>query len=195
MFNVDQLVKVVPLTVHEDSRGSLYEVFRSDDESFVTFGQNYMVRSRKGAVRAFHFHEFLIDHFTVVSGAAKFCFFSLPVDRDMIPPDEDIPKMNDFLRDLDDVYIDCGYDCVRDESTYDHLFTPYMDPWFKTVIATAEQPKRIDVPAGVAHGWCALEDNTILLSTGSETYCAEDPDEYRLPWNLFGADIWGIENK
>jgi dTDP-4-dehydrorhamnose 3,5-epimerase-like enzyme len=193
MLSVDELVKVVPLNVDDDSRGSLCDVFRSDDEGFITFGQNSVVRSREGAVRGFYFHEFLSNHFTVVKGAAIFWFFALPVPREGYL-DEEYPDIEVLLNTIR--HRDRTNHWENEFGTYEDLLGVYGErPWYMSVVATGEHPKRIDVPAGVAYGWCALEDDTILLSTGSETYCADDPDEYRLPWDLFGAHIWGIENK
>ena len=60
------------LVVHEDDRGTLFEALRSDWDEFAGWEQCYVVRSREGAVRAFHKHDKLIDYFTIVHGTALF---------------------------------------------------------------------------------------------------------------------------
>lgn len=64
----------------------------------------------------------------------------------------------------------------------------------ETVIATLRNPILIIVPPGVYHGWMALEDNTIMISTASEVYNRNKPDETRVPYNSFGFD-WNIKFK
>lgn len=47
------------------------------------------------------------------------------------------------------------------------------------------------IPAGVAHGagnpW---HTSTKLIYFTTQQFSPESPDEYRLPWDYFGADIW-----
>jgi dTDP-4-dehydrorhamnose 3,5-epimerase-like enzyme len=74
---------------------------------------------------------------------------------------------------------------------------PKGEPYWITL--SDRQPTRLDVPAGVWHGWLSLEPNTLLVSIGSEPYmgdnhCLEQPDEERLPANSFGA-VWEVEAK
>ncbi len=64
----------------------------------------------------------------------------------------------------------------------------------ETAIATPRNPILIIVPPGVYHGWMALEDNTIMISTASEVYNRKKPDETRVPYNSFGFD-WSIKFK
>ena len=68
------------------------------------------------------------------------------------------------------------------------------------VILTGDKLQRIAVPPGIYHGWMALEDDTILMSTGSELYMGENHDgeldEERIPWDSFdGAEQWEVKNK
>ena len=51
------------------------------------------------------------------------------------------------------------------------------------------------VPPGVYHGWMALVDNTHLISTASEVYNRENPDEERVSPYRIGTDMWGIKAK
>ena len=62
----------------------------------------------------------------------------------------------------------------------------------QSVVASERKLVRIFVPAGVIHGWCALEDDTLMISVASEPYCGYgrngDKDEKRIPHNAFDAD-------
>lgn len=77
------------------------------------------------------------------------------------------------------------YDDRKDSKTYKKI---------DTIVLTQRDPSLIIVPPGVYHGWMALEDNTILISTASEVYNREKPDEVRVPYNSFGYD-WSIKFK
>jgi dTDP-4-dehydrorhamnose 3,5-epimerase len=49
------------------------------------------------------------------------------------------------------------------------------------------------IPTGVAHGVANVYDrNMTLIYATSEKFNAQDPDEHRLPWDVFGADAWEI---
>ncbi|MBI3961573.1 MAG: dTDP-4-dehydrorhamnose 3,5-epimerase family protein, partial [Deinococcus sp.] len=58
----------------------------------------------------------------------------------------------------------------------------------------ARNPTLIGVPPGVYHGWMALEDDTQLISTASEVYNRERPDEVRIPPDSFG-DVWTVQGR
>ena len=59
-------------------------------------------------------------------------------------------------------------------------------------ILSVRRPARITVPPGIFHGWMSLEPNTILISTASEVYNREHPDEVRIPFDSFGTKIWAV---
>ena len=59
-------------------------------------------------------------------------------------------------------------------------------------VTCARNPVLIVVPPGVYHGSVSLEDNTLLISTASEVYNRERPDEVRIPHDSFG-DVWTIQ--
>ena len=63
-----------------------------------------------------------------------------------------------------------------------------------TFVMGARQPAVLTVPPGVFHGWMSLEDDTQLLSTASEVYNRERPDEVRVPYDSFGYD-WSVKFK
>jgi dTDP-4-dehydrorhamnose 3,5-epimerase len=69
------------------------------------------------------------------------------------------------------------------------------DAEVETVTITERQPKLITVPPTIFHGWQSLEDDTVLLSTGSETYNQENPDEERIAWDTYGKDVWEMTKK
>jgi len=74
------MIEVIPLTVHTDDRGYLFEVIRDwhDDEEHSVcheFGQVYIVQNpSRGTIRAFHRHQKMWDWFCIIRGRAKFCF-------------------------------------------------------------------------------------------------------------------------
>ncbi|MGD8238600.1 MAG: dTDP-4-dehydrorhamnose 3,5-epimerase family protein [Armatimonadota bacterium] len=63
-----------------------------------------------------------------------------------------------------------------------------------TITTGARRPAVIAVPPGVYHGWMALEDDTQLISTASEVYRRDNPDEVRVPPDSFG-DVWVVKGR
>jgi dTDP-4-dehydrorhamnose 3,5-epimerase len=72
-------VRTKPLKTIADDRGWLYEM-RRDEELFLGFGQVYLTAVYPGVVKAWHCHEKQTDHFTIVSGMAKFVLADLRED-------------------------------------------------------------------------------------------------------------------
>lgn len=64
-------VRIKKLKVIPDERGRLMEIFRSDDEGFIKFGQVYLTTAYPGAVKAWHYHKVQWDNFCVVKGMMK----------------------------------------------------------------------------------------------------------------------------
>ena len=64
----------------------------------------------------------------------------------------------------------------------------------KTIVLNSKKPQMIVVPPGVHHGWMGLEDDTILVSVGSEVYNKDNPDEERVPYTSFNYD-WSVKFK
>jgi dTDP-4-dehydrorhamnose 3,5-epimerase len=58
------------------------------------------------------------------------------------------------------------------------------------LILTGEEPSMVVISAGVAHGYKAGPDGATLLYAVDQQFNLEDPNEGRLPWNYFGADLW-----
>lgn len=63
-----------------------------------------------------------------------------------------------------------------------------------TFILSQRNPSLLVVPPGVYHGWMSLEDDTQMVSTASEIYNREDPDEVRIPPDSFG-DVWTVKGR
>lgn len=63
-----------------------------------------------------------------------------------------------------------------------------------TFVASARNPLLIVVPPGVFHGWMSLEDDTQMISTATEVYNRERPDEVRIPPDSFG-DVWTVKGR
>lgn len=61
-------------------------------------------------------------------------------------------------------------------------------------IISEKNPTVLVVPPGVYHGWMSLEDDTQMISTASEVYNREKPDEYRIPPDSFG-DLWTVKGR
>lgn len=58
----------------------------------------------------------------------------------------------------------------------------------------SRNPSLIIVPPGVYHGWMSLEDDTQMVSTASEVYNRENPDEVRISPDSFG-DVWAVKGR
>ena len=56
-----------------------------------------------------------------------------------------------------------------------------------TFILGERNPSILVVPPGVYHGWMSLEDDTQLISTASEVYNRDKPDEVREPTESFSS--------
>lgn len=63
-------VRVRPLQPHADPRGSLTELFRSDEGGFPASGQLILTVNLPGVIRAWHWHERQTDAIIVISGRA-----------------------------------------------------------------------------------------------------------------------------
>jgi len=73
----------------------------------------------------------------------------------------------------------------KDSSTYENM---------DTYVISSRNPSLLVVPPGVYHGWISLEDDTQLISTASEVYNREKPDEMRIPPDSFG-DVWTVKGR
>lgn len=73
----------------------------------------------------------------------------------------------------------------EDSPSYRHL---------NIFILSERNPGLLVVPPGVYHGWMSLEDDTQMISTASEVYNPENPDEVRIPPDSFG-DVWTVKGR
>jgi dTDP-4-dehydrorhamnose 3,5-epimerase len=64
----------------------------------------------------------------------------------------------------------------------------------RKVILSGEQPMQLYIPSGVAHGYKAGLEGATLLYAMDQQFNLADPNEGRLAWNFFGADLWS-ENR
>lgn len=63
-----------------------------------------------------------------------------------------------------------------------------------SLVCSARNPSLVTVPPGVFHGWMSLEDDTQMISTATEVYRREKPDEVRIPPDSFG-DVWNVKGR
>ena len=54
----------------------------------------------------------------------------------------------------------------------------------------AEEPVLLHIPAGVAHGYKAGPAGALLVYAMNSQFNPADPNEGRLPWDHFGAELW-----
>ncbi len=67
------------------------------------------------------------------------------------------------------------------------IFCLVSDKSIDRIVLSERKPQLLVVPPHVYHGWMGLEDNTTLVSIGSEEYDKENPDEERVEWDSFDA--------
>jgi len=64
----------------------------------------------------------------------------------------------------------------------------------ETFVLSDRQPSLLIIPPGHWHGWMSLEDETLVLATGSEVYNRTNPDEIRVSPDVFG-DVWTVKGR
>lgn len=57
-------------------------------------------------------------------------------------------------------------------------------------LLSGEAPALLMIPSGVAHGYRAGLRGAILLYAMNSQFDPADPNEGRLPWDFFGAELW-----
>ena len=58
------------------------------------------------------------------------------------------------------------------------------------IVLTAEEPAMLRIPPNVAHGYRAGPHGALLLYVSDQQFDPGNPDEARLAWDYFGADLW-----
>lgn len=64
----------------------------------------------------------------------------------------------------------------------------------ETYVLSERKPALLVVPPDTWHGWMSLEDNTMVVATGSEEYNRRQPDEVRVSPYVFG-DVWTVRGR
>lgn len=57
-------------------------------------------------------------------------------------------------------------------------------------VLNGEAPGLLHIPSGVAHGYKAGREGALLVYAMDSQFNLADPNEGRLPWDGFGADLW-----
>ena len=60
----------------------------------------------------------------------------------------------------------------------------------RAIILTADAPALLHIPTGVAHGYQAGPAGALLVYAMNSQFNLADPNEGRLPWDYFGAELW-----
>lgn len=60
----------------------------------------------------------------------------------------------------------------------------------RSFLLSGEAPALLYIPAGVAHGYRAGHQGALLFYAMNDQFNPSDPNEGRLPWDFFGADLW-----
>jgi dTDP-4-dehydrorhamnose 3,5-epimerase len=57
-------------------------------------------------------------------------------------------------------------------------------------VLSGDEPGMLFIPSGVAHGYKAGPEGALLVYTMNSQFNIRDPNEGRLPWDYFGAQLW-----
>jgi len=57
-------------------------------------------------------------------------------------------------------------------------------------VLSGEAPAWLVIPSGVAHGYKAGPEGATLIYAMNAQFDSAHPNEGRLPWNYFGAELW-----
>jgi dTDP-4-dehydrorhamnose 3,5-epimerase len=58
------------------------------------------------------------------------------------------------------------------------------------IVLTGEAPAVLHIPAGVAHGYRSGASGALLIYGMNQQFDANRPNEGRLAWDFFGAELW-----
>lgn len=58
------------------------------------------------------------------------------------------------------------------------------------VVLSGEAPAILHIPAGVAHGYRSGSSGALLVYGMNQQFDLEQPNEGRLEWDYFGAELW-----
>ena len=60
----------------------------------------------------------------------------------------------------------------------------------RAYVLSGEAPGLLYIPSGVAHGYKAGPEGALLVYAMNNQFNPKDPNEGRLPWDAFGAELW-----
>jgi dTDP-4-dehydrorhamnose 3,5-epimerase len=63
----------------------------------------------------------------------------------------------------------------------------------QSVHLSGEEPALLHIPAGVAHGYKAGPEGALFVYAMDQQFDRKDPNEGRLPWDYFGAELWEVD--
>jgi len=160
-------VELKNLNVFLDDRGYLYEMMRSTDKIFDNskIKQTTFSHLFPGAVKAFHYHKEQTDWVVCVEGNVKLMLADFR------------PFLKKGINSIE------GMEEKLKKEIIPHAF--YLGE---------RKPVLIKIPKGVWHGYTAVggKPASIIYFTDQEYNLN---DEYRIPWNFFGKELWEVENK
>ncbi len=70
-----QDVKITPLKILSDSRGSVMHMMRNDSKIFESFGEIYFSTIYKDSIKAWHLHKESTLNYACIKGAVKLVLF------------------------------------------------------------------------------------------------------------------------
>ncbi len=71
---------------------------------------------------------------------------------------------------------------------------PKPDVSPRRFVLSSRQPRILHVPAGYANGFRALEPGTRILFLSTATIEESQNDDYRFPYDAWGADVWKVKH-
>ncbi|MBI5553767.1 MAG: dTDP-4-dehydrorhamnose 3,5-epimerase family protein [Candidatus Diapherotrites archaeon] len=159
-------VEQKPLKFHLDDRGYVYEIVRHTDEIF----------------RAGEFRQLTFSH--LFPGAIKAFHFHRK-QTDWVACVQGNVRL--VLADFREFWND-GKGIEGRESLLRQKVVP------KQFFLGEKNPVFLRIPKGIWHGYCALgHQPASIMYVTDQVY---DPsDEYRVPWDFFGKELWEIQNK
>lgn len=165
-----------PLRAFADSRGySYFDIFGEP-----TSGQINIGNLAGPAIKAFHYHKLQWDHWFCLKGDIHV----------VIARPKEIWKR--VLKDYND-YMDA---IINNEPVFTHLKDDDIDSMdIRHFYIGEHNPGVLSIPPGWWHGYCNVSQDSSLLYWVTKPYDPKNPDEYRIPWDVFGENFWKPENK
>ena len=72
---------------------------------------------------------------------------------------------------------------------------PSKDAKISRFVLSARKPAIVFIPPGYFNGFRILEDNSQILFFSTSTLAESKEDDYRVPADYWGAQIWTVENR